>query len=101
MWSTKGYRLRTSGRTKYEWVYAYEFARLGCGIARTSDLLAAPDLATGTVVQVLPEVYSEEPVSIVYLPDPTPTVRRFVDFVVEFSRAAAEQRLAAAEAVGR
>lgn len=76
--------------------HAYDFARLGCGIVRTSDLLAAPDLARGEVVQVLPEIYSEEPITIVYLPDPTPTVRHFVDFVVDYSRAAAERRLAVA-----
>lgn len=63
---------------------AYDLALAGAGITRVPMMLARRALDAGELVQVLPEVYTEEPVSFVFLPDPTPTIRAFLDFIVEW-----------------
>lgn len=63
--------------------HAFDFARCGSGIVRVPRSMAREAIARGELAQVLPEVSSELPVDLVFLPDPTPTVRAFVDFVVD------------------
>lgn len=59
------------------------FALGGAGIACVPDALALPALEQGDLVQVVPEVQTSDSVSLVYLPDPTPTTRAFLDFMAE------------------
>lgn len=63
--------------------HAYFFAQHGSGIARVPRPLVRAAIEQGTMVQVLPEIWTEVPVNLVFLPNPTPVVRRFVDFVVD------------------
>ena len=37
-------------------------------------------------MQVLPEVWTEDSVNFVYLPNPTPTTRAFLDFMVDWEQ---------------
>ena len=67
--------------------YALGFAAGGAGIARVPDVLAAAALAAGTVEQVLPDVVSSDSLSFVYLPNPSPRVRAFLDHVAAHVRA--------------
>ena len=61
--------------------YVYEFALCGVGIGRVSEALALPALEDGRLVQVLPEVSLEEPLIMVYLPDPSPATRALLRFL--------------------
>lgn len=63
------------------------FALGGAGIAWVLDVLAQPALAEGALHHVVPAVYRSEAVSLVYLPDPTPTTRAFIDFMAARVRA--------------
>ena len=65
--------------------YVHEFALHGVGIGRVPHSLAFPALREGRLRHVLPEVVVEEPISMVYLPDPSPTTRAFLDFMVKRS----------------
>lgn len=55
----------------------------GAGIGRVPSLLAREDLASGRLRAVLPAIVSEDPVSLVYLPDPAPPTRAFLTFMAE------------------
>jgi DNA-binding transcriptional LysR family regulator len=58
---------------------AFDLARAGAGIARAPWMLAKDALESGELVQVLPEVHTVETVGFVYMPDPTPTTRAFIE----------------------
>ncbi len=61
--------------------YVYAFALRGVGIARVSESLAVNALQSGRLCQILPEVTVEEPVSMVYLPDPSAATRTLLAFM--------------------
>jgi DNA-binding transcriptional LysR family regulator len=61
--------------------FAFDLVRAGAGIGRVPRMLAAPLLADRTLVHVLPEVWTEDRVSFVFPPDPTPAARAFLDFM--------------------
>ena len=57
------------------------FALGGAGIARVPDALALPAVEQGLLHHIVPAVHTADSVSLVFLPDPTPTTRAFVDFM--------------------
>jgi DNA-binding transcriptional LysR family regulator len=59
--------------------FAHHLAVLGQGLARVPRTLASPELASGRLVQVLPEVWVEEPVSFLFPGKPGPVARAFLD----------------------
>lgn len=61
--------------------FGFQLARSGAGIVCTPSLLAADKLAEGELVHVLPELWAEEPMNFVYLPDPSPAARAFLEFM--------------------
>ncbi|MEL6346096.1 MAG: LysR family transcriptional regulator [Myxococcota bacterium] len=65
--------------------YVHAFALHGVGIGRVPRSMARSTLQDGQLQQVLDEVVVEEPVNLVYLPDPSPTTRAFIDFMVQHS----------------
>lgn len=77
---------------------AFELALEGAGLTRVPRALAAPALADGRLEQVLPEVCTQDPVSFVFPPDPTPVTRAFVAFMTALWRAGLGE---GAEQVGR
>lgn len=66
--------------------HVLELALGGVGMARVPEELAQPSLETGRLRSVLPEVGSEAPLNVLYTPDPTPSSRAFVDFMLERAR---------------
>lgn len=65
--------------------FAHQLALLGQGIARLPRTLAAPQLRSGALVQVLPELWVEEPVSLVFPGTPGPLAAAFVEHAVRFA----------------
>lgn len=63
--------------------FVYEFTLNGVGIGRVARSFAREALADGRLRQVLPELVVEEPITLVYLPDPSPTTRAFLDFMAK------------------
>lgn len=61
--------------------FAHQLAVLGQGLARLPLTLARPELEQGALVQVLDEVWVEEPVSFVFPGTPGPVARAFLDSV--------------------
>lgn len=59
--------------------FAHQLAILGQGIARVPRTLAAPQLESGALVQVLPQVWVEEPVNLVFPGTPGPIAQAFLD----------------------
>jgi len=59
--------------------FAHELALAGQGIARIPRTLATPDIARGVLVQVLDDLWVEEPVSFVFPGTPGPVARVFLD----------------------
>lgn len=66
--------------------HVFGLAVAGAGIARVPDNLAGPALADGRLRCVLPHIYTEDPLSFVYLPDPAPTTRAFLDYMSQRAR---------------
>lgn len=66
--------------------HVFGLALCGAGVAQVPEALAYGALSDGRLVRVLPEVFTEEPVSFVYLPDPSPMTRAFLDFMSERAR---------------
>lgn len=58
------------------------FALGGAGIACVPDALALPAIDQGLLVRVLPSLHAADRVSLVFLPEPSPTSRAFIDFVL-------------------
>lgn len=63
------------------------FALGGAGIARVPDALALPAIEDGRLHHVVPAVSTSDVLSWVYLPDPSPTTRAFLDFMAARVRA--------------
>ncbi|MEM6927215.1 MAG: LysR family transcriptional regulator [Myxococcota bacterium] len=63
--------------------YVYAFALHHTGIGRVARSMAREALDDGRLVEVLPEIVIEEPISLVYLPQPSPKTRLFLDFMAE------------------
>lgn len=59
------------------------FALAGAGIALVPDVLADTAIEQGLLRQVVPEVHTPTTSSLVYLPDPSPTVRAFLAYMAE------------------
>lgn len=64
--------------------FAFCLACEGIGIVRVPRMLAAQKLACGELLHVLPSVWTEEHVNLLFLPNPTPIIRVFVDFIAEW-----------------
>jgi len=62
--------------------FAHALARPGGGIARTGMLLAEALVATGELEVVFPQVWFEDPVTLLHAPSPTPVTRAFVAFML-------------------
>lgn len=65
--------------------FAFDLAKEGIGIVRIPSLLGREELRRGELVQVLPELWTEEPVNLVYLPEPTPATQAFLQFIWDWS----------------
>ncbi|MEQ8280701.1 MAG: LysR family transcriptional regulator [Deltaproteobacteria bacterium] len=56
----------------------------GVGVARLPRSLIGHALVDGALETVLPEIYSEDPVSFVYFPGPSAATRAFLDFMTKW-----------------
>lgn len=59
----------------------------GAGIARVPRSLAGAELRAGRLRHLLPGFWSEDPLSLVYFPDPSAATRAFLDFMASWDHA--------------
>lgn len=65
--------------------YVCKFTQHGLGIGRVPLSMTHEALRDGRLVQVLPELTVDEPISLVFLPAPSPTTRAFLDFMGQWA----------------